>query len=972
MKRKNHTHTQMLREIDSLRQRLADKDTQINSMRQQVNQTWRQVGNMSGMTAAGIKARLLEEAERARAEAEQHTQELELARRHLKTANYALEQRNAQLETAAHVAREATGILDAHKLLETTVRLISGRFGYYHAAIYLLDENGKYAILRAASSESGDKLIQRGYKLLVGIQGMVGRVAQTGEPSFYTAENSPTPSPTSPDILAPRSETALALKVRDRVIGVLDVRSTDAAAFTEQAVAILQVLADQVAVALDNARLFEQIKGHSRQLLTAAKVSKSAMTLLDPEKLMQHVVNLIRTSFDLHYVGIFLVDDIGKYAVLRAGSGKTVPPPQLTHHRFSVGSDCMVGRSITQAQALLIAHPPPALPNVGPPHPHSLTRTIKATPIPEKTITPDHVELIAPKDDAAYQEQTTLPDTRTEMILPLISRGRAIGALTVQSTAENAFNDIDVPVFQTMADQIATTLDNARLFTQTNHARTAAKQALKTAQETQRAAEAANKAKSAFLANMSHELRTPLNAILGFTQLMTRDATITTEQRSNLETINRSGTHLLTLINDILEMSKIEAGQTVLTAQNFDLHQLLAEVETLFRLRADDRNLTLEVSHTPEVPHYVCADENKLRQVLINLMGNAVKFTESGSVTLRTRARPDSDIRYSLITFELEDTGMGIGKDEVNHIFDPFVQTESGQTFTEGTGLGLPISRQFVRLMGGDITVESEVGNGSRFCFDVRVLVAEASDVRPTQVTREVLALAPGQHTPDGGTFRLLVVEDREANRRLLIKLLSTLGEPPQGFDIREATNGAEALEIWAAWHPHLIWMDMRMPVMDGYEATRRIKATEQGQHTLIIALTASAFEEDRVEILEEGCDDFVRKPFHHNEIFDKLAQHLGVRYIYEEETPPTEARPSKASTQAWLTVTALRALPLDLRAALEKAAIETDMQGVGKLITNIRAHNTDLANALQSLADDFEYGKILKVVQPANADLSP
>jgi len=970
MKRRDRNRSQLLREVDSLRQRLAAKDNQIANMRQQVNHTWRQVGSMSGMAAADIKTHLLKEAERARAEAEQHAAELEQARRYLKTANYELEQRNAQLETAAQVARESAGILDVNKLLETTVRLISGRFGYYHAAVYLLDESGKYAVLRAASSESSQQLVARDYKLLVGVQGIVGRVAKTGEPSLYTAERNAAPPTESPNMPTPRSETALPLKVRDRVIGVLDVRSTDAAAFTAEAIAILQVLADQVAVALDNARLFEQIKRHSRQLLTAADVSKSAMTLLNPEALMQHVVNLIRKSFDLYYVGIFLVNDNGKHAVLRAGSGKGTSHPQSTHNRVTVGSNCIVGRSITEAKALLVIHPPQndKVPSSG--HKRSLTLTVKVPVVQPHAMQHAHgQQTTAATSTDACLESPTLSNTRAEMVLPLISRGKAIGALTVQSTRENAFADNDIPVFQTMADQIATALDNARLFTQTSQARIAAKQALKTAQETQKAAETANKAKSVFLANMSHELRTPLNAILGFTQLMTRDPTITAEQRENLETINRSGTHLLMLINDVLKMSKIEAGQTVLTEQSFDLHQMLDELETLFRLRTSDKGLTLNVIRTAAVPHYVRTDENKLRQVLINLLGNAVKFTETGSVTLRVQGSLDSDTRYNQITFEVEDTGIGIAADDVEHIFAPFIQTASGQTFTEGTGLGLPISRQFVRLMGGDITVEGEVGNGSRFCFNVRVHLAEAADVRAAKVTREVHALAPDQHAPDGGPFRILVVEDREANRRLLIKLLRALGEPPQGFDVREAINGAEALQVWAEWHPHLIWMDMRMPVLDGYEATRRIKATAQGQNTIIIALTASAFEEDRAEILALGCDDFVRKPFRHSEIFDKLAQYLGVRYIYKEESPAMEALPSKAATQTGLTLQALAALPAELRNALEKAAIETDMQGVGQLIAAIRLHNADLANALLSLANDFEYGKIMRVVQQVNVE---
>jgi CheY-like chemotaxis protein len=239
----------------------------------------------------------------------------------------------------------------------------------------------------------------------------------------------------------------------------------------------------------------------------------------------------------------------------------------------------------------------------------------------------------------------------------------------------------------------------------------------------------------------------------------------------------------------------------------------------------------------------------------------------------------------------------------------------------------------------------------------VQVKLADAAQVQAQARPREVIGLLPDQVAPDGEPFRLLVVEDRDANRRLLVKLLTMFGPPPAGFDVREAVNGAEALAIWEEWRPHLIWMDMRMPVLDGYEATRRIKATPEGQQTIIVALTASAFEEDRVEMLAEGCDDFVRKPFQSAEIFDKLAHHLGVRYRYAETA-------ESASATGEVAITALRALPPALRSALERAALETDMQRVAALIGEIRAHDAALADALTALANDFEYDKILQAVQ--------
>ena len=494
-------------------------------------------------------------------------------------------------------------------------------------------------------------------------------------------------------------------------------------------------------------------------------------------------------------------------------------------------------------------------------------------------------------------------------------------------------------------------------------------------QEARREAEAANQAKSAFLANMSHELRTPLNAILGFTQLMNRDPTLTAEQRDNLGVINQSGEHLLVLINDVLEMSKIEAGRVTLQERGFDLYRLLDGLEEMFDLRARDKGLALSFERAEDVPRYVRTDEGKLRQVLSNLLGNAIKFTPEGGITLRVGSReygaggrqeaptallPTS---YAYLHFEVEDTGPGITPEELAVVFDPFVQATSGQQLQEGTGLGLAISQQYVRLMGGDITISSGSGRGSVFKFDVQVGLADAAEVQVAQPTRRVVGLEPDQRAADGGPYRLLVAEDKETNRQLLIKLLTGLGPPPLGFEVKEAVNGHDTLEIWERWEPHLIWMDMRMPVIDGYEATRRIKATTKGQGTIVIALTASAFEEDRERMLAEGCDDFVRKPFRENEIFGMLTKHLGVHFAYEEQGPPAAALP--ADTAASLTA-ALAALPASWVADLRQATIRADLNLILALSDQICGESPALADALTDWASEFEYKKILTLIEQA------
>ena len=318
------------------------------------------------------------------------------------------------------------------------------------------------------------------------------------------------------------------------------------------------------------------------------------------------------------------------------------------------------------------------------------------------------------------------------------------------------------------------------------------------------AAEQANRAKSAFLANMSHELRTPLNAILGFSQLMDRDKGLADQQRENLRVIGRSGEHLLGLINDVLEMSKIEAGQTVLNEESFDLYRLLDGLEEMFKLRAIDKGLGLVFERVPEVPRYVRADGGKLRQVLMNLLSNAIKFTREGGVTLRAGGERVSEVDSGkkagsevLLVFEVEDTGMGIALDEVEMLFEAFAQTASGRGTQEGTGLGLPISKQFVQLMGGEIVVSSFVDKGSIFKFHIPAVPVDAAEVKTEGPTRKVVGLAPDQPT-----YRILVVEDQLENRMLMVNLLR-----PLGFEVREAVNGQEGIEVWQEWKPHLVWM---------------------------------------------------------------------------------------------------------------------------------------------------------------------
>ena len=465
------------------------------------------------------------------------------------------------------------------------------------------------------------------------------------------------------------------------------------------------------------------------------------------------------------------------------------------------------------------------------------------------------------------------------------------------------------------------------------------------------AAEVANKAKSSFLANMSHELRTPLNAILGFTQLMQRDKSASQSQLESVAIIGRSGEHLLSLINDVLDMSKIEAGHIHLNVHSFNLHRLLDTTEEMLEFKADAKNLQLLFERHPNVPQHIRTDERKLRQVLINLLNNAIKFTHEGGVTLRVKADEDDG---HLLLFEIEDTGAGIGAAELDTLFEAFTQTETGRQAEEGTGLGLPISRQFVRLMGGDITVTSSVDRGTVFRFGITVESAIAAELQTAQKSsKKVIGLQPNQPQ-----YRILVVDDRWENRQIVSKLLE-----PIGFAVKEAANGKEAIEVWQSWQPDLIWMDMRMPVMNGYEATKYIKSHLKGQAVYIIALTASTFEEERVIVLSAGCDDFVRKPFRQEVMFDKIAEYLGVEYVYEEEAilPTDSLEPDFELT---LDYDSLIVMPLEWRSQLEKAAGELDDEAIALLLAQIPDEYSALALALQEKVNDFDFDDIVNSLQ--------
>lgn len=454
-------------------------------------------------------------------------------------------------------------------------------------------------------------------------------------------------------------------------------------------------------------------------------------------------------------------------------------------------------------------------------------------------------------------------------------------------------------------------------------------------------AEEANKAKSIFLANMSHEIRTPMNAILGHSQILQRDPTLSTDHKKSIEAINKGGEHLLSLINDILDMSKIEAGKIKILPVSFNLHHLIREVGELFQLRIAQKNLEFKIELYPDLPELIFADKNRIRQILLNLLGNAVKFTDKGSIKM------DAGLAENQIRISVSDTGPGIPQASHRKIFDAFEQADQGMRTTTGTGLGLSISQNIARLMGGTIYVESTLGKGSDFFFTFDF---EKGDVK--DIEEKPPAMAVKQIKPDHAPVKILVVDDKTENQLVISKFLTSIG-----FTIKTAENGKKALETYQSWLPQAIIMDVIMPVMDGKEATKKIKALDINHDVAIIALSASALDEDQQEILSCGADAFVKKPFQAAELLEEIRHHVGLEYEYEVMDDKSEPKVSIEIEAAQI-----NSLPSELKQRIHQAAILGHLDQLEEMVIETAAFDQQVSLHLKHLLEDFEIEKILNL----------
>ncbi|MEM7554242.1 MAG: ATP-binding protein, partial [Cyanobacteria bacterium P01_A01_bin.84] len=577
------------------------------------------------------------------------------------------------------------------------------------------------------------------------------------------------------------------------------------------------------------------------------------------------------------------------------------------------------------------------------------------------------------ENNFAADNYIILQQPKSVLCAPIIHQGKLTGIFYLENNlTTNTFTHERLTILNLLSSIAAISLENSRLYQRLEeYSRTLEARVENRTEELQQAAiaaDSANRAKSEFLANMSHELRTPLNAILGFSQLMNHDESLSKEIQENIKCISGAGEHLLQLINEILELSKIEARQVSLDKNSFDLNLFIDKIGNMLQVRAESKGLQLKCICSSNIPRYIKADQGKLRQILINLLGNAIKFTSVGQVSLKiTTNNSLNSISESILHFEVQDTGIGIASSEMDVLFTPFGQTEAGKKYQQGTGLGLCISQEYVQMMGGKIKVDSTLGEGSNFYFDIPVGLACKSEVEIVNTQQRIIGLAENQIK-----YRILVVDDIHESRILLIKLLTSIG-----FLVESAQNGQQAIELWSTWKPHLILMDMRMPLMDGYTATRLIREkireniqqpqTDRTQ-TFIIAITASAFVEENNLILTSGCDDLIHKPFKEETLLNIIQKYLDVRYIYQENYIDTDIEiknhRENITDSQWYEFFSKMSDEWVLK--VNNASRQGSDITILDLIKDIPQIDAKFAYSLIELTKDFQFEKIMNLTQLA------
>jgi signal transduction histidine kinase/DNA-binding response OmpR family regulator/putative methionine-R-sulfoxide reductase with GAF domain len=750
-----------------------------------------------------------EEVEMAKSVADQLALALENARLVEET-----QRRARQLAAASAVARDATAILEVEQLLNETVELISERFGFYHAGVFLVDEQNEYAVMRAASSAGGHRMLERGHKLKIGEVGIVGYVAAAGEPRVASDVDADAVWYNASELPETRSEMALPLKARERVIGVLDVQSTQPAAFSEDDVAVLQTLADQLATAIANADLFQRVREDANRRALINEVSQAAASSLDVRELLKRSGEAISRQLEMP-CAIFDWD---------AGVGVLVP----------VTVNDPAGADITPKPEPITAKMSPAM-----------FQTIRTRQLQVLFDVTSNVDGTA----AELARQLNLQDAAH---IPLISRDQILGLLMLgRQKGHPALDEGELSFLEVVATNLGVAVENARLY--------------QGAVETAERLEEVDRLKTQFLANMSHELRTPLNSIIGFSRVILKeiDGPLTDMQKTDLQTVYESGQHLLSLINNILDVVKIEAGKMEISIEDVELKPIITSIISTAVALVKDKNIELQQEIPDDLP-IIRADSRRIRQVLLNLVGNSAKFTEEGFIRVKAQAGSQE------VIISVTDSGIGIPEDKLDIIFQAFTQVDASSTRRAGgTGLGLSISQSFVEMHGGRIWVESEIGKGSTFYFTLPIegpLAFRETEVGAEKaVEKSELERVPAavERPVEEVSKLVLCVEDDEGVITLFRRYLSK-----RGYQVVGLTDPTRALDEARRLRPHAITLDVMMPDKNGWQVIQELKADPETRRIPVIMCTIVA-EKNRGMSL--GASDYLVKPVIEQDLLEAL-----------------------------------------------------------------------------------------------------